>query len=162
MLRGLRPKGVLSVEHIEQIVAIREQRKGILSQSAAPGLHAVVDEAALRRLIGSDGVMARQLEYLLDAASHPTITIQIHPFTGGPYPGMDGAYCLLEFDPDTVSDVVYVEGLFGEFFVESDETLRLYRKAFESTVASALSPDQSETLIREALQAYEAREIATQ
>ena len=43
-------------------------------------LHAIVDEAALRRQVGDAQRMREQLEVLADANNHPSVTLQVIPF----------------------------------------------------------------------------------
>src|SRR6266498_5811564 len=50
-------------EEIERRVGLRMKRQQLLARSDAPQLWAVVDEAALRRLMGSPAGMAAQLEH---------------------------------------------------------------------------------------------------
>src|SRR4029450_5090535 len=60
----------------EQRVQLRLTRQTLLDREGAPRLWAVVDEAALRRPVGSREVMRTQLERLIEAAELPNVTPQ--------------------------------------------------------------------------------------
>ena len=70
-----------TTEQIEERLAARMARQAILSREdpAPPMAWFLVDEAALRRRIGSAHIMGEQLEHLLTAAGLPNVTIQVVP-----------------------------------------------------------------------------------
>jgi hypothetical protein len=75
------------------------ERQALLTREDPPRLWAIMDEAAVRRLVGGRQVMRAQLDRLREAASRPNVTIQVIPFDVGSHPGMDGSFIVLEF-PD--------------------------------------------------------------
>jgi transcriptional regulator with XRE-family HTH domain len=131
---------------VNQIVEARMIRQGRLSERHPPELWVVLDEAALRRIVGGPSVMRDQLEHLVERAHDPNITLQVIPFDAGAHPALDSAFEILHLEE--VSDVVYVEGLLGHFFLQSETDLTRYRRAFDQLRAVALSPRASEKLIR--------------
>ena len=62
----------LSPEEIDSRVAVRMGRQKLFSRENPARLWAIVDEAALRRPIGSRDVLAGQVNRLIDATSEPT------------------------------------------------------------------------------------------
>jgi hypothetical protein len=54
---------------------------------------------------------------------------------------VDSSFTLLRLED--VSDVVYIEGLIGNFFLQSQGDLARYRRAFDHLQAVALSPKDS-------------------
>ena len=54
---------------------------------------------------------------------------------------MDSAFAVLRLE--AVSDVVYVEGLMGYFFLQNQGDVVRYRRAFDQLRAVALSPSDS-------------------
>jgi transcriptional regulator with XRE-family HTH domain len=127
---------------VRQRVEARLKRQTLLSQEAPPQLWAVVDEAALRRVVGGPGVMRAQLETLVERAALPTVTVQIIPFESGAHPGMDSTFTILHLEAE-VADVVYIEGLAGHLYQESPADLERYRRTFDQLRAIALSPKES-------------------
>ncbi|MBY8854220.1 DUF5753 domain-containing protein, partial [Saccharothrix sp. MB29] len=61
-------------------------------------VHAVLDEAAVRRVVGGAEVMAEQVDHLLELAERDNITGQVLPFGAGEYPTMAGAVSILRFN----------------------------------------------------------------
>ena len=68
----------------------------------------VLNEAVVRRLVGSRAIMHDQLGRLVEVSSHRS-AIQILPFSAGAHPAMDCAFRLLSFAEPTDNDVVYME-----------------------------------------------------
>lgn len=106
-----------------------------------------MDEAATRRVVGGRAVMAAQLRHALDMMNRPNITVQVIPFDTGAHPGMPGAFVLMEFRDELDPELVYVDTLAGDIFLEADDDVRRYRQMFDYLRAGALSPADSAKLI---------------
>jgi transcriptional regulator with XRE-family HTH domain len=144
-LRGTLPTA--SDGEIENRVAARMERQSILLKDDAPKLWAIMDEAALRRLVGGRDVMQQQIARLLEARSIPNVTIQVIPYGAGAHPGMDGSFVILDFpDPDDPS-IVYVESAAGGLFLEEDPEIRRYILMFEHLRAAASGLDATAALL---------------
>lgn len=135
----------LSDEEVEQRVGARMARQALLTADQRPDLWAIVDEAALHRMVGGGDVMREQLAALIERSRPTNVTLQVIAREAGAHPGMDSAFTLLQLPG--VSDVVYVEGLIGNFTLQSDNDLTRYRKAFDHLQAVALSPKDSRARI---------------
>jgi transcriptional regulator with XRE-family HTH domain len=144
-LRGTLPTA--SDGEIENRVAARMERQPTLLKDDAPKLWAIMDEAALRRLVGGHDVMRQQVARLLEARSLPNVTIQVIPYGAGAHPGMDGSFVILGFpDPDDPS-IVYVESAAGGLFLEEDAEIRRYILMFEHLRAAASGLDATAALL---------------
>jgi len=132
-----------SDDEIDRRVEVRMQRQGILAAGNPLELWAIVDEAALRRQVGGPDVMRAQLSHLADAAALPHITLQVVPYSAGAHAGMLGSFVILQFDDETDPDVIYLDSMAGNLFLESEIEVRRYRLAFEHLRAVAMSPDGS-------------------
>jgi transcriptional regulator with XRE-family HTH domain len=130
-----------STEQVEQLIQARLTRQGRLEPGGGLELWAVVDEVALLRPIGGPQIARGQLEHLIERSRVGNVTVQILPLEQGAHPGMDSAFTLLQLEE--VTDVVYVEGLIGSFFLQSTNDLARYRRAFDQLRAIALSPRDS-------------------
>lgn len=64
--------------------------------------------------------MRAQLRHLAEAAEHGTTTIQVVPFSAGAHAGTTGPFVLLSF-PEPDPDVVYVETLAGDIYLEQPD-----------------------------------------
>ena len=106
-----------------------------------------MDEAAIRRQVGGPQVMATQLDHLTQAAQRPNITVQVITFGSGAHPGMPGSFAHMEFRNDLGPDLVYVDTLAGDIFLETDDDIRRYRSMFDHLRAIALSPAETTRLV---------------
>lgn len=117
-------------------------------------LWAVLDEAALRRVVGNRQVMREQFEHLVEMSRLPHVTVQVLPFGVGAHPGLNGQYVVLEFPDMSDSSVVYLEGATSDLYLEKPQDLQKYGLIFEHLRASALNPDQTRQLISDTAKDY--------
>jgi transcriptional regulator with XRE-family HTH domain len=96
-------------QKIDPLVDLRMERQELLVRDPAPNLHFVMDEAAIRRMVGGRDVMRGQLRHLRRLMDHPNITIRIVPFEQGMYPRLQVAYWLFEFPDPEDEYVLYIE-----------------------------------------------------
>ncbi|MEU8237577.1 helix-turn-helix transcriptional regulator [Actinoplanes missouriensis] len=125
-------------QQIDRRVALRLTRQSRLGGDRPLELSAIIDESVLRRVIGGEDVMAEQLQHLIDTARLPNVTLQILPFSAGEHPFLGGSAALLEFRETTHLDVVYLEGLAGDYYEEQPDEVARYRQEFERMSAKAL------------------------
>ena len=122
-------------------------RQEILSREDRPRLWAVIDEAVIHRLVGGVSVMRGQLRYLAEAAEQGKTTIQVVPYRAGAHAGTTGPFVILDYAEASDPDVVYVETLAGDIYLEERSDVNRYTLAFDRLVAAALHPDESVQLI---------------
>jgi transcriptional regulator with XRE-family HTH domain len=120
-------------------------------------LHAVVDEAVIRRVMGGPQVMAGQLRHLLDVIDLPNVTVQVLPFDAGGYGTMTGAVMILSFPGDEDPDVVYLEYPRGGEWIEDASDVAKFADVFEDNTALALPVEESAALIKAQLKVLEGR-----
>ena len=138
-------------ENIDRRIALRVHRQNRLQGPNPLELSAIIDESVVRRTIGGRDVMAAQLRHLIDAAQLPNVTLQILPFDAGEHTFLGGPAALLEFRETTHMDVVYLEGLAGDYYEEQPAEVARYRDEFERLGAMALDPRMSVKLIESLL-----------
>lgn len=139
----------------ELAVDVRMKRQKLLGADSRPVIHVVLDEAALRRVIGDPTVMRKQLEHLIDLVSGSTISLQVIPFLAGAHLGMSNGFTILEFsqskilaaDP-AIPAVVYAETLTGGVYFDQSAIVQAYVEAFTRLRAQALTVDESFVLLR--------------
>ncbi|GAA3507567.1 transcriptional regulator with XRE-family HTH domain [Streptosporangium album] len=144
MIRGVRPTA--TDEEIETRVAARMQRQVLLEGDAPLRLWAILDQAALCRMVGNEAVMRDQFARLAQQAQRPHITIQVIPFSAGAHPGMPGSFIVLKF-PAHDPDVIYIDSMAGDLFLEKEEDIQRYNDICEHLRAIALSPADTAALI---------------
>lgn len=146
--RALIKAGTADIDavEIEQRATVRAERQRILGGDHPARLWAVIYEAALRCPIGGADVMKAQLEWLIESAQKPWITLQVVPFEVGPHPGLCGPFTLLSF-PEGDPDAVYVETIGGELLLEEPADVATYQRVFRKLNIAALNPADTITML---------------
>jgi transcriptional regulator with XRE-family HTH domain len=139
-------------EEAERRVALRMARQTLLTRPDSPRLWAVIDEAALRRPVGSPEVMRGQLKRLIDAAKLANVVLQILPFRAGAHPGMVGAFSILRFADDELPDVVYVEHLTNAQYLDRRDDVNRYLHVIDRISMRAAPPDKTADILHKILQ----------
>ncbi|MGW3494907.1 helix-turn-helix domain-containing protein [Streptomyces sp. NPDC001020] len=111
-----------------------------------PDVQIVLDEAAVRRVIGGPGVMRHQLEHLRTMSRHPRVTMRLLPFAAGAHYSVASSFILLGFKDD--DDLLYLEGPTGSVSNRDDlELTARYQECFEDISAKAYDGDRMIELI---------------
>lgn len=135
-------------EEIEQRVRLRMTRQNVLGVAHGPRLWAVIDEAALRRPLGSSTeVMREQLLFLKDAARRPNVTLQIAPFHIGGLSAAGGPVTILRFLEPDLPDVVYLEQLTTALYLDKQDEVENYMVVMDRLCAMAEPPSKTEEFI---------------
>lgn len=125
----------------ERRVQVRSERQNVLlREQEAPRLWAVVDEAALRRPVGSPEIMRQQLSHLLEMMERPNVTVQVLPFQSGAHAAEAGAFTILRFAEPDLPDVVYLEHLAGALYLDKRDDVDVYLQVIERISVTALTP----------------------
>jgi transcriptional regulator with XRE-family HTH domain len=130
-------------EEVAALAEVRLARQSVLTRPGQPlEFWAIVHEATFHhRFPGRPSLMRDQLRRLLDRADMPNVTVQLMPLDSTTHPGVAGSFSLVRF-PGPTPDVVLLENLRGETYVEGDEASP-FAKAFERIRATALSVEDS-------------------
>ncbi len=131
----------VSDESIQQRVQARLERQRHVLQEKATKFAAMIDESALRRVVGGSAVMQRQLTYLLTACELPNVSIRVVPFASGPLPTPTSKFIILSFDG--TPDVVFLESLTGQLVLERESDLAAFHDAYATLDGLALPADDS-------------------
>lgn len=145
----------LPMADMERLIEVRLARQELFSKGEGPRYWAVFEEAVIRRVLGTDDVMREQLERLIEAAARPKITIQVIPFGVSGHAAIAGPFAVFGFPEPTDPEIVYVETVAGELYLERSEEVRSGRQAFEHLQALALSPGDSVSFIERLIKEYE-------
>ncbi|MFJ9376848.1 helix-turn-helix domain-containing protein [Streptomyces sp. NPDC101455] len=134
-------------ERLDALVQVRLARQDVLRADPPLELSVVLDEAVLRREVGGPGVMARQLDRLVEAARLPQVRLQVLPFAAGAHIGITGPFVIFSFPSTSDLDVVVLDHLTSSLYLERKEDLEAYSEAFSTLQFHALSPDDSSDYI---------------
>jgi transcriptional regulator with XRE-family HTH domain len=141
-------------EEAERRVALRMARQTLLTRPDRPRLWAVIDEAALRRPVGSPEAMRGQLERLIAATKLVNVVLQILPFRAGAHPGMVGAFSILRFADGELPDVVYVEHLTSAQYLDRRDDVNRYLHVMDRISMRAAPPDKTMDILHKILQEF--------
>lgn len=133
----------------EAAAAMATRRQVILGSPAERRLTVILGEAALHQAVGGPGVMAGQISHLVQLADDfPRLTLQVLPFAAGAHAAAGSASLAILRFPDAPSlGVVYLEALSGGVYLESQEDVARYIRAFALLRAAALSAADSARLL---------------
>lgn len=138
---------------IERRLEVRMQRQAIVKGEDPVRLEAVLDEGALRRVIGSHRIMAEQLRALADLGSN--IKLQVIPFDRGAHPGVLGSLVIMKFRDEQAPDVALVESVAGHILLEESEAVETLHATYRRLQRMALNRKDSAVLVEAARRYHE-------
>ena len=133
----IRLGNLLSEEEVVRRAKARISRQSILQRTDPPKIWAVLDEGALRRVIGGRDVMRAQLEHLISMCDNPNVTLQILPFSAGPHRAMGGPFTILRYTEPDLRDVVYIEQLTSALYLDRPNDVDAYLEVIEEVCLQA-------------------------
>ncbi|MFF1681799.1 helix-turn-helix domain-containing protein [Streptomyces sp. NPDC058256] len=145
---------LLTAEQAATRLKVRLRRQHRIYDPARPlRLWAIVDESALRRVVGSPDIMREQLEHLNTLGAEPHITVQVLPYAAGAHPGLGGRFCILRF-ADSPEAVVHLERFTSDLYLEKPFDVQHYSVMYDHLQAQALESDSSRDFITDATKSY--------
>ncbi|MFI0487461.1 helix-turn-helix domain-containing protein [Actinomadura sp. 9N215] len=145
VIRAARPTD--SQEVIDERVEVRLARQSLLEEKEAPQFWVVINEGAIRQLVGSPATMASQLRSLTEERDRLNVVVQVLPFAAGEHPAMVGSFSIFTFPAEDETGAVYIETMNSALILEKPHDLETYGDAFDRIRAAALSPRGSQELI---------------
>lgn len=139
---------------LESRVDARMARQRLLGRDQPPHFSAVIDESVIHRRFGDDSVMRLQLERLVETSDLPNVELRVLPL-GGYHPIGAGTFVFMQFSEQydvPFHDIVSVEQLDREYYIEDATDTNKYRVTFERLRAEALEPEATRDLIVQAAQ----------
>ncbi|MFJ8477820.1 Scr1 family TA system antitoxin-like transcriptional regulator [Kitasatospora sp. NPDC094011] len=140
-----------SPEEIEEQVRARLSRQSRFLEPDGPLLLVILDESAIRTVIGGPGVMKRQMEHLLKVAKLPNVIIHVAPFANR-RTDVKTAMVLLEL-PDGQRSV-YSESLDRGHLSHDSASVAKHQRRYDQLRAECLSESDSLRLIADALEGF--------
>ena len=147
--------GVVAPSDIEPRVNLRMQRQRILDGPNAPQLVSILDEAALRRMMGGPRVMAEQLDHLVEMAGRPNVELRVIPFDHGGHAGATTSFGLLEFG--AANPLVHIENSGASGFLDQPDHVQPFIEFYASMQAVALEPEASVRFVSDVVAEYRGR-----
>ena len=149
VLTGYDEVATISPWVIRRRLETRLIRQQLLTRDEPLEYVALMDESVLHRQRGDQSLMDAQLQRLADVSELPNVTIQILPLERNHGLAVD-SFSILEFggsDETALHDLVSLEGLINEFYVEDDPDTYQFRLAFDHLREKSLSPAESRDLL---------------
>jgi hypothetical protein len=116
-----------------------------LEGAEPPRVSVLIDEGALRRVVGGRETMRKQLAHLSELAKRPTVDLGIVPFAFGAHPGLAGPF---EVHRDAQGDdAVYFESTDDDKIVLGEAEADRRRAIVDSLMASAVAGDDAQALL---------------
>jgi transcriptional regulator with XRE-family HTH domain len=140
--------GGATPEEIERRVRLRMARAELLRQPETPRMWVVLDEAVLRRPIGGRAVLREQIESLIEAARMPNVQIQVMPFDAGGHAAAGGAFSILRFPYQELSDVVFLEHLTSGIYLDRQEDVDQYAEAIGRLFIEAVPLRRTDQILK--------------
>jgi hypothetical protein len=78
-------------------------------------------------------------------------TIQVIPYDVGAHAGTAASFVILGFTAPGDADIVYMETIGGDLWVDKPEDVQHYSTAFDHLRAVALSPDDTRAMLHTAI-----------
>ncbi|MFF3598290.1 helix-turn-helix domain-containing protein [Kitasatospora indigofera] len=141
---------------IEERVAARLSRQHRFLVDGGPLLVVVLDESAIRRVIGGPAVMRDQMDHLLTVARQCNIAIQVAPFGLVDLAPPKTSMTLIKL-PDG-HEWVYSESLGRGHFSDDPSVLTAHTRTYDVLRADVLSSRESMALITSAMEGYSAHD----
>ena len=138
----------LSRDRVDALVRVRAQRQKILHAEDPLRVTAIIDEAVLRRVVGSKDLMREQLARVREAAAAPNVIVRVLPSCAGAHPGTTGPFIILRYADQDGHDVLYVESPAGGMYYEDTDDVQRAHRAFGRLASLSLAPGRSIDLIR--------------
>ncbi|WP_405795687.1 helix-turn-helix domain-containing protein [Streptomyces sp. NBC_01506] len=142
MFQAAKPVEETTTEFVERHIQIRMERKAALTRRENRlELWAILDEAALRRVVGNADVMREQYEEITVLARQDNVTVQILPMGTATYRSSFN-FNLLDF-ATPLPTVVQVDAADGSNISDRDTTLWSFTRRFDALRAGALAPSET-------------------
>lgn len=142
-----------TAEEISRFVEVRTRRQEALAKRSDRDplrLETILHQSCLYQFVGSVPAMRGQLEYLLEAIQLPNVYLRVLPFSGRPHRMSSCTWTQFVFDGELDRDVVNIESHIGFLFLEKDDEVRLYDRAFADLRKISLDRSATQAAIEEA------------
>lgn len=141
-------------EYVALQAAKRSHRQAVLDSAEPPLYWAIMDEAALRRPVGSPAVMADQIRHILTMIqTNSAVRVQVLPFSRGVHPLLGGSLSLLTLRDG--STFAYVESFASGVSVDTPSDVLELATLLDIARSKALDSGESVALFHRHLKEYE-------
>ncbi|MYY86636.1 MULTISPECIES: helix-turn-helix transcriptional regulator [unclassified Streptomyces] len=137
----------------DRLLVTRLERARALANPVTPVVWALLDEAVLRRVIGSPAVMAEQLRHVEALVKSGRVRVHVLPLTLGFHPLLESMLTLMWFEDQP--PVAYSEGVCMGKVHDSPSTVHQLQARYDHALSDALPLKESLALVRATAEDYE-------
>lgn len=141
-------------EELDERVTARASRQAILHREQPPIVLAIIDEAALRRKVGSAKTMHEQATHLWGMTDLRNVTVQVIPLDVGGHCGLAGAFAIAA-ETDGSPRAAYIDAITEGYIAETPAVLAEVCTAFDALRSEALPRGASKDLILKWAEEYD-------
>jgi transcriptional regulator with XRE-family HTH domain len=146
MLQVAKPIEEHTTEVVERNIQLRMERKERLTgKNGRLELWCVLDEGALRKMVGGPDVMREQYEEIIRLTKLDNVTVQILPLDVATYRSSFN-FVLLELEAPALT-VVQMDMPEGSSVSDKDTTIWAFNRRFDALRAGALPPGETPTFL---------------
>ncbi|MFH8640935.1 helix-turn-helix transcriptional regulator [Streptomyces goshikiensis] len=130
---------VLSDQRVEELVEARMARTELFEREPVALIELILDEAALRRGIGSPTIMAEQYQHLIELARRRNVTVQVMSLDvgfSGEHAGTFGGMTLVETPKH--ERLVYLETQGESLLISAPATVSMYSQRYAKIRTQAM------------------------
>ncbi|MEV7053794.1 helix-turn-helix transcriptional regulator [Streptomyces anulatus] len=139
----------LSEQRVEELVQLRMERKALFDREPLPMIEIVIEEAVLRRVIGSEDIMREQLLHLVECARRRNVTLLVLPLDAGKYGEYDGGRGEMNLvETPEHEHLVYLEPQDESLLISDPAKVSTYAQRYAKIRSQALGPRESLYLIK--------------
>ncbi|MEU6625079.1 helix-turn-helix transcriptional regulator [Streptomyces litmocidini] len=135
-------------DEVDAMIAARMARHAVFHRKPLPLVRFVLEKIALTRPIGGQEVLRQNLLHILEVGRLRNVEIQVMPEDRQIHAGLSGPFILLE-TAGRRSQLVYVEGLSGRYFLTEQPELGDAFARYSTLRAQALTPEDSARYIEQ-------------
>ncbi|MFF4504819.1 helix-turn-helix domain-containing protein [Streptomyces sp. NPDC001401] len=126
-----------TTEFVERGIALRMERQEILTRDNPVEMRTILDEAVLRRVVGSQEIQRKQIEHLAELAAYDNVNLQILPLGARTY-RFSYDFTLMEF-ADPIPTVVQMDSPDGgSNLTDKDTEIWKFARRFDALRDGAL------------------------
>ncbi|WP_051836691.1 helix-turn-helix domain-containing protein [Streptomyces sp. NRRL WC-3742] len=139
-------------KQITEMADSRIERGRRITAVDGPSLWFILDEAVLRRVIGSRQVMADQLDHVTALIKERRMVVQVVPYDAGAYPLLSGLLSLMTFED--APPLAYSESAHAGQLLDDPPEVAKCRRAYDVARATALPARDSLEFIQSIAQGF--------
>ncbi|MFI5936603.1 helix-turn-helix domain-containing protein [Actinoplanes sp. NPDC051494] len=135
---------------VRRRVDVRRRRQHRILRRTRESLWAVIDEAALTMQIASPAVMREQIDFLIRATTHKSVSVQVLP-TGLAAAATGGmSFSMLRLPIEKLTDVIYLEQINSAIFLDDPYDCDPYMAGWQLLMGAARKPAETLPFLRRA------------